>query len=223
MCLILGKSIFTFVCTDWESWHDFISNLRFPFVCWWTSSSYLLTISSRWSNYSWFFHAPPENMPVIFVIIRRSFSIHVIPYALTAALHCLYFVLLGFCVFDVLSLVDSLLLETWINSEIRERTGPWLAGDGLGGIFDWIKCISYIIGKHISPSLPPLLSQLKLQLLFSPFISTYSNPSSAYSFPFSFYFYFSSSAHLFNYLELHLSHIERPSIPLMTLYRNWSR
>ena len=56
-----------------------------------------------------------------------------------------YFVLLWLCVFHVLGLVYSLLLNTFVRNGVRDRTGPEFAGGGLGGMFEWNYCISYII------------------------------------------------------------------------------
>ena len=193
ICLILHHTIITFACTNWESSHGFPSDLRFHVVYWSIRSFYLLTISSLWSSYSWFVLFTTENMLVIFVTTRMSFLTIVILYALIADLKDRYFVLFGFSVSDVLSLVDSLLLESWMEEKVRERTGAWVAGGAFGGIFDWFNFISYIIGKQISPNRPLIPLKPQQSPLSSPW--TCLVPSSAYSCPSSSCFCSSSSAH----------------------------
>ena len=63
-----------------------------------------------------------------------SSSVPSVLFSSKAELLICYFVFLWLCVFHVQGFIHSLLLETWINRYIRERTGPVLAGGGLGGI-----------------------------------------------------------------------------------------
>ena len=150
ICLILDSHIFTSVCRDSKSWHDFLWDLLFIFAYLSTHSFYPLILSCQWSSYNWSFPSILGNKLVIFVIIHMSSSIIVVPFASRALFEFMYLVLFRLGIFDVLSLVNSLLLDTFIEKDVRERTGPVFAGGGLGGIFEWNYCISYIFAKVLS-------------------------------------------------------------------------